>query len=354
MALYSVIKNEGPGGILFWKHEKEDFRTGSQLVVSENEDALFDRDGVILEVFTGGKYSLLTVNYPFLDTLCAKFSGGKGAFSCKVYFVNKSDAMEQKWGTDSPIQVRDQIWGIATQVVSRGSYTVRVANSKKFVLKFVGNNFQVVSTEAIRLQFRSIVIQKIKTVIASAILSGKEKILGLASKLDDLSAKVSEALTQVFDEYGIELVNFYVRAVDIPEDALGRIKLEEAMAQRAQLNVLGADWQRVQSRDIMMVAADNNGTPGIGAGVGVGLAALGGLGNHAAQTVTPAALAQPPKGGETGGGCSACHCQLEKGVKFCPNCGAKVPQQKFCPNCGKPAVQGSKFCQECGTRLENT
>ena len=62
MELFSVIKNDGPGDVLFWKFLGEDFRTNSQLIVAENEEALFVKDGVIQEAFDGGKYTLTTNN----------------------------------------------------------------------------------------------------------------------------------------------------------------------------------------------------------------------------------------------------------------------------------------------------
>ena len=42
--------------------------------------------------------------------------------------------------------------------------------------------------------------------------------------------------------------------------------------------------------------------------------------------------------------------------KFCPKCGAKLPEETLgagyvCPNCGKQNVPGTTFCSECGTRL---
>ena len=40
--------------------------------------------------------------------------------------------------------------------------------------------------------------------------------------------------------------------------------------------------------------------------------------------------------------------------KFCPECGTKIEIEKpksFCPNCGRD-VGGSKFCPECGTKIE--
>ena len=311
MELYSVIKNEGPGGVLFWKHPKEDFRTGSQLVVKESEEALFVRGGIVYAVFPGGTYSLATANYPFIDEVRSMFAGGRSAFTCEVYFVNKSDAIDLRWGTDSPIQVRDPVYGIATQIVSRGSFTVRVADSKKFVLKFVGGNRSMVSNEAVQSRFRSMFVQNVKAVIATAVMESNVEILGIATRLNEFAEKIAPKVAPALEEYGLELVNFYVSAVDVPEDAPGRMQLEDAAAQRAEFAILGDNWQRAQNRDIMMAAARNHGVVGMGAGIGFGMAAMGRFGSLANQ----------------------------------------VGAGGFCPECGQSIVQGAKFCSGCGHKL---
>ena len=315
MELYSVIKNEGPNGVLFWKHPNEDFRTGSQLIVKESEEALFVWGGVIYEVFSGGTYSLTTPNYPFIDRLRSMFADGRNALSCAVYFVNKADALDLRWGTDSPIQVRDPVYGIATQIVSRGSFTIRVADSKKFVLKFVGGNAYVVADDAVQRKFRAMFIQNIKTAIAAAVKESKEEILGIASRLNEFADTITPMVAPSLEEYGLELVNFYVSAVDVPEDAPGRRQLEAATAQRAEFAVLGENWQRAQTRDIMMAAARNQGTAGMGAGIGFGLAAMGHFGELAGQTAAVGAAAKF---------CSVCGQAISPGAKFCSGCGHKL------------------------------
>ena len=53
--------------------------------------------------------------------------------------------------------------------------------------------------------------------------------------------------------------------------------------------------------------------------------------------------------------CPKCGKALQPGAKFCPNCGAKIPQPaatpQFCPNCGKQLKPGAKFCPNCGTKI---
>ena len=55
--------------------------------------------------------------------------------------------------------------------------------------------------------------------------------------------------------------------------------------------------------------------------------------------------------------CAACGTANNPGTKFCCNCGNKLeipapPTPKTCPNCGAAIAEGMKFCGECGTRTE--
>ena len=54
--------------------------------------------------------------------------------------------------------------------------------------------------------------------------------------------------------------------------------------------------------------------------------------------------------------CPNCNKPTTADKKFCPECGAKLPEQTVaqgavCPNCGKQNAIGTKFCQDCGTKL---
>ena len=54
--------------------------------------------------------------------------------------------------------------------------------------------------------------------------------------------------------------------------------------------------------------------------------------------------------------CPNCQKTTSADKKFCPDCGARLPegsvaQGAVCPSCGKQNVIGAKFCQDCGTKL---
>lgn len=52
--------------------------------------------------------------------------------------------------------------------------------------------------------------------------------------------------------------------------------------------------------------------------------------------------------------CSVCGKQNALGTKFCQECGNKLeqPQHTTCPSCGEIVADGLKFCGKCGGKIE--
>lgn len=373
-----VIKNTSPINTLIWLNLEEDFNTNSTLIVAESEEALFFKDGIIEQVFIGGKYKLDTNNYPFISRLRNSLSGGISTFNCKVYFVNKVHSMEILWGTDSPIQVRDPVQGIATSVMARGAYRVQVQDSKKFLLKMVGNSNPYVHEDELVRYFRNQFSQHIKSAIGKYIKNSNEEILGICSEQERLAGEISASIEEAFSEYGIRLVNFSIAALDIPENDPGRVKLEEAYARRKEQEILGISWAQQESASILRDVAQNPGAGGAaaaGAGLGMGMAAGSVFGTMAQQMFAPmqnsmqqttqtgptGAAAAPPVGSRfvqthpqaaAGVKCPVCGGENGAGSKFCNHCGSKLEQEKpKCPSCGMENTPGSKFCNNCGAPL---
>jgi membrane protease subunit (stomatin/prohibitin family) len=370
--LYSVIKNDGPGDLLAWKFLGEDFNSGSQLIVAESEEALFFNDGIIETTFNGGKYTLGTNNYPFISRFRNFFSGGASAFNCKVYFINKVHKLELFWGTDTPIQMRDPVYMFQTSIQARGSYSIQVSDSKKFLLKLIGNNIQYFTQDELNSYFRNSFLQYIKDEISRVIKTSGREILDICTEKTTIAESLTPILNHVLDEYGVRLVNFYISAIDIPENDPNRGKLEEAYANKAVMGVLGQDWARQQAADILKDLANNHGAGGIaatGAGIGMGLAAGGAFGEMTSQMLTPMSgqslqyiEPQPPVQSELSNSprdsehtntieCPSCKAENNQGAKYCHGCGNKLASEKmYCNNCGVEMSNTAKFCNECGTR----
>jgi membrane protease subunit (stomatin/prohibitin family) len=373
MKIYSVIKNEtselnsgmGSKSVLAWKFTGEDFNTHSQLIVSEAEEAVFIKDGIAEAVFSGGRYTLSTNNYPFIGRLRNMLSDGVSAFSCKVYFVNLDHKLELLWGTDSPIQMRDPVLDVMTSIQARGSFAIQVADSKKFLLKLIGNNIQIFTQEELTGYFRSAFLQNIKVAIASYVKESGQEILAISTGLESIAEGLRPKLEPVLTEYGLHLVNFYVAAIDIPENEY-RSKYETASADAAVMRKLGDGWGRQQSANILADLAKNPNSGGVAA-AGVGFAAGNVFGEMAGQMFRPMTPQQNPAVNEntdagrgrdsqaaaaeaTSVKCPNCGNQVDPAGKFCQECGTRLaPQTQPCVNCHAEIDAGAKFCPNCGT-----
>jgi membrane protease subunit (stomatin/prohibitin family) len=80
-----------------------DFRIGSQVIVRENQAAVFVRDGHALDVFGAGMHTIATANIPLLVDLVGKVFSNQTPFKAEVYFVNLADFPQVGWGTSQPL-----------------------------------------------------------------------------------------------------------------------------------------------------------------------------------------------------------------------------------------------------------
>lgn len=301
-----VIKNSGPGELLIWRQPEEDFNTNSTLIVMPGEEAIFIKGGTVEQTFDNGTYKLSTENYPFISRLRNAFTGGVSTFNCVVYFVRKAHSVEIRWGTDSPIQVRDKMLGIATKLRARGAYKVQIGDPVKFLEKLIGNNVFYQTQEELNKYFINEFQSKIKSVIARAINESDTEILGIDSRLDELSDTIEPFMQEILDDYGLKCVKFTVAAVDIDDDELRKrydeigidaiAKMRNAQADKAVMGILGDDWGKQQAANILGNLSMNPGAGGVaaaGAGMGMGMAAGGAFGSMAQQMFAPMSSSTP-------------------------------------------------------------
>lgn len=143
---------------------------------------MFVKDGIIVQAFPSGKYTLKTGNFPGLDTVMRKVAlGGNSLFTCKVYFVDKSHNMELLWGTPTPIQMNDPIYDFHISLRASGSYSAQVIDAKKFFLKMVGNNIQLFTRAALTTSFRTAFVSKIKAKLTNYIVANKKSVLNMSN-----------------------------------------------------------------------------------------------------------------------------------------------------------------------------
>lgn len=310
-----VLKNTAPEDFMIWRQPEEDFNNNSTLIVMPGEAAIFVNEGRIEEVFYSGTYRLSTENYPFLSRLRNSLSGGISAFHCVVYFVRAAHTMEIKWGTASPIEVRDKVLGIATKMRARGAYKVEVENPALFLNKLIGSRVPSTTEADLDRYFAQEFQSKIKSAISTAVQNRNGEILGIDSRMDELSQVIAPMLNGLMAEYGLRCAGFAISAIDVDDtelrrqyDAMGMdaiAKMRNAQADRAVMDLLGDKWEKQQSVYLMGQMIDNVGggdggadsAVSSGANLGMGLAAMGMMGSMAQQMVQPfAQMGQQPFG----------------------------------------------------------
>lgn len=379
MAILDVIKYEGDNQTLVWKHPAEDFNTKSQLIVHESQEAVFFKNGVVLDCFSAGRHTLDTQNIPLISKFVNLPFGGVSPFHCEVYFINKVVSMDVLWGTSTPIPVQDAVYGIILPVGANGRFAVQIADSKLFLTKMVGTVRSFTQVDLVN-AFRGILMTKIKDYIANQFVKEKITFLEITAHIDSISQAIRENLSAEFAEYGIRLVNFNVNTISVPENDPSFLRLKSALAKKAEMGIIGYSYQQERTFDVLEGAANNEGAGSgvMGAGLGLGMGVnLGSVIGSAFGGAVATNLDVKTLGGAPERTCAKCGAALPEQAKFCsecgekaldenkvicPKCGAETPKGKFCQQCGQPLrlvcpkcgtelTAGAKFCPECGERL---
>ena len=242
MAIVDVVKYNGGAGIYAWKYPNDSLSTWTQLIVNEAQEALLFKDGVALDLFPSGRYVLDTENVPLLTGMMKLPFGRRSPYTAEVWFINKTHALDIKWGTTTPIQIQDPRYGVFMPMRAYGQFGIRIADSKKFLIKLVGT-MPVFSKDNLVQHFRGVYLTKAKDSLSSYLVHKKVSILEINAYLAEMSVHIKERIHPVFDEYGIELVNFFVNDVNTPDDDPAVRKLKNALAKKAELDILGIAYR---------------------------------------------------------------------------------------------------------------
>ena len=204
-----VLKYEGDNTTFVWKHPCEDFNTWSQLIVHESQEAIFFRDGQALDLFGPGRYTLETQNIPVLRKVINIPTGGNTPFHCEVYFVNKTDQMSIKWGTDSKIQYIEPTYGFPVSIGANGEMALSVNDSRKLLVKIVGTERTLDQFSLVRI-FRAFLMTKVKAYIAQVMRQEKINIFEVDENLESFSAAIKEktAISQLINRNFFIISNF--------------------------------------------------------------------------------------------------------------------------------------------------
>ncbi len=211
-----LIKYEGDNSVFIWKHPSEDFNSLTQLIVHESQEAIFFMNGQALDMFGAGRYTLETQNIPKIGKILNRAAGDRTPFHCEVYFINKTEQMSIKWGTDSKVQYIDPQYGFPLAIGASGEMSLRAGDSRKLLLKLVGTENYLGQQKLVSF-FRAFLMTRVKTYIAQVIKANAINIFEIDENLTAFSENIHKLLIPDFADYGISLERFFVTNVVKPD-----------------------------------------------------------------------------------------------------------------------------------------
>lgn len=211
-----IIKYEGDNSTFIWKHPCEDFNYLTQLIVHESQEALFFMNGQALDLFGSGRYTLETQNIPLIGKVLNKATGDKTPFHCEVYFINKTEQMNIKWGTDSRVQYMEPTYGFPISIGASGEMSFRAEDSRKLLLKLVGTESYLGQQQLVN-YFRSFLMTRVKSYIAQVMKTNNINIFEIDENLATFSSAIKNLLVKDFADYGVSLEQFFVTTISKPD-----------------------------------------------------------------------------------------------------------------------------------------
>lgn len=377
--IVNIIKYEGDNQTFVWKHPIEDFNTQTQLIVHESQEAIFFMNGQALDLFGPGRYTLDTQNIPILKNLINIPTNGKTAFHCEIYFINKTEQMAIKWGTDSKVQYIEPTYKFPISIGANGEMSLSVDDSRKLLIKLVGTE-KILNREQLSHYFKSILMTKVKTYIAYAMKKNTINIFEIDENLYNLSLEIKNKLDNDFLDYGIKLERFNITTILKPDndpqyekfkDLYFRQYSDIAFAKlNQQIDIINANttaqkliieskaiaqkrlqegysYQEEKSFDVANNIAKNE-SVGQFSNLGIGLGIMNGIGKTVGNTVNNS-LSQI-NNNEDAKFCSNCGTKITPGTSFCDNCGFVLTNNDICSNCGFTFIKPGNFCPNCGKK----
>jgi membrane protease subunit (stomatin/prohibitin family) len=298
------------------------------------------KGGKLLDVFGAGTHTLTSLNIPFLADVIGLAFGGDTPFTAEVFYVNKALSQDAKWGL-MPFNIVEPNFKVPIPITCRGSYSVKIVDSRKFLTEIVGVSSLYNQLELQKL-FRGIITESTKNAIWKLSDDLGLGPLELEYMVKELSNSIQPAVKLAMSKYGLEISFFSVEGISVIDEDERVRKIVE-------------DYHRIMSEDMeeklrLKRRAEQLNVYKV---------------ERTFDTSNTASIPRP---------CTKCQTPLQTKDLFCGTCGMaqninaskpdtatekKVscdkcatdfsPKYKFCPNCG----DGYNPCPNCNTDLGN-
>ena len=268
---------ESQDGVIAWRFPmaQNEIQYGASLTVRESQMAVFVNEGKVADVFGPGMYKLTTQTLPVLTYLKNWDKLFESPFKSDLYFFSTRQQIDQRWGTQQPVTIRDKDFG-AVRLRAFGNYAYRVVDPKKFHTEISGtrDTYTVADLDG---QLRGLMLQHISDAVAQSGIA----FLDLAANQIEFAKQLHAATAPSFEAIGLKLEGVTVQNVSLPEE------LQKILDQKIGMGMIGQNmgqFMQYQTAQAIPKLAEGVGSGGGGvAGDAMGLGAGLALGQTMAQ-----------------------------------------------------------------------
>ena len=287
MNIVDVVKWESNFDELVHKFQSDGLRLGSQLIVYPSQTAFFVKGGKILDEFSNGTYTIKSENIPLLGSVINLPFGGETPFKADVWFVNQTELLDCKWGTQTPLQIEDPKYNVIVPIRAFGQYGFKIVKPRVFLERLVGNMSSFATSKVVE-YFRGVILSKLTAIIYDKLKADDISVLNINAKIENLSDYAKEKISEVFLQYGMEIQLFSMISISVQESDPSFQRLKEAKDAAARIKIIGRDDYRLtRSFDVLEKAAENeSGMAGAAVGLGAGIGIGGVVGAMTAQALS--------------------------------------------------------------------
>ena len=321
-----------------------EIKFGAQLIVRENQAAVFFRDGKGYDVIGPGRHTLSTLNLPILTKILSFPFGFKSPFRIEILFVNLKVFTHLRWGTQEPVAFKDRELGVV-RLRAFGNYTLRVVQPLLFINTLIGTQ-GIFSTEEISNYLRDVIVSRLNDLLGETLQS----IFELPRLYTELGIALKARGEQDFQKYGLELVDLFINSITPPDEVQKMIDERSGMQAVGDLD---AFLKFKAGKALGDAAKAEGGAAGSTAASGMGLGVGAGMG----MMLPGILLKSMEEGSKTTASrkkleCPKCFAKISFEARFCPSCGHQILKLNKCLQCGKDLPLEANFCMVCGAKVE--
>ena len=358
---------------------------GSMIHVKDNQFMMLVDGGKVVDYTAEpGYYQVNNSSAPSLfngqfgDAIKESFNrikfGGETPYKQQVYFINLQEIKGIKFGTRNPVNYFDSFYNAELFLRTHGTYSIKITDPLKFYAEVIPKNKSKVDFEEINEQYTDEFLSALQSSINQMSADGI-RISFVSSKGRELGKYMAETLDEDWTKTrGMEIQSVGIGSISYTEDSQDLINLRNQGAMMSDPSIREGYVQKNITEGLKAAGSNKNGSMSGFMGMGLGMQTGGNFMAAASQSnMQQMKQSEPVKMEPVTKNTWKCSCGAENVGKFCPECGAKKPENKtwicscgntntgkFCSECGKErpnqsswvcecgAVNTGKFCPECG------